>query len=105
MNNFARAHDRYLEPPDDDPICEDACGQTLERDIEGEWVCVNRFCPTKFQGVEKEMAEALVDALDAADDLRILKRRYLALNEKYEAEKRRYNILLEKVNESLGRLW
>lgn len=65
--NFARAHNTYLEPPDDDPICEDGCGQTLTRDITGVWVCDYKFCPTKFQGVEKEMAEALVDALDELD--------------------------------------
>ena len=66
MNNFARAHNSYLEPPDDDPVCEDGCGDTLEKDINGNWVCANIFCPLKFQGVEKAMAEALVEYMDKA---------------------------------------
>lgn len=66
MNNFARAHDRYLEPPDDDPICEDGCGEVLEKDINGDWYCANKFCPLKFSGVEKEMAEALVEFMDSS---------------------------------------
>lgn len=81
MNNFARAHDRWLDPPDDDPICEDGCGETLVKDFTGVWLCENKFCPTKFQGLEKEMAEALVEALD---DVRIYKRykvKYVALVE------------------------
>ena len=74
MTSFARAHDRYLEPPDDDPICESGCGEFLERDhLTDEWVCTNKFCPTKFEGKEKEMAEALVDALDG---VRTWKARY-----------------------------
>ena len=73
MTNFARAHDRYLEPPDDDPVCEDGCGDTMEKDFDGNWVCANIFCPLKFQGAEKAMAEALVDALD---DVSTWKARY-----------------------------
>ena len=67
MNNFARAHNKWLEPPDDGPVCEDGCGDTLVRDwTDGSWYCENKFCPTKFQGVEKEMAEALVEYMDRA---------------------------------------
>lgn len=66
MNNFARAHNSYLEPPDDDSVCEDGCGETLEKDMNGDWYCPNKFCPLKFSGVEKEMAEALVEFMDDA---------------------------------------
>lgn len=69
MNNFARAHNSYLEPPDDDPICEDGCGEYMERDMEGEWYCANKFCPLKFQGIEKEMAERLLEAKDTIRQL------------------------------------
>lgn len=75
MNNFARAHNSYLEPPDDDPICEGehGCGDYLERDRwTGEWICVNKFCPTKFDGVAQEMAEALVEYME---EIRTLKAR------------------------------
>jgi hypothetical protein len=70
MTNFNLAHDRWLDPPDDnDPTCDGGCGDTLERDLwTREWVCPNRFCPTKFQGVEKEMAEALVEYMDKAHE-------------------------------------
>lgn len=77
MNNFERAHNQWLEPPDDDPVCEDGCGDTLERDMDGEWVCPNKFCPTKFSGVEKEMAEALVEFMD---ETRTLKSRLQVAN-------------------------
>jgi len=71
MNNFPRAHDKWLEPPDDDPTCEDGCGDTLVRDsYTYEWICVNKFCPTKFDGVEKEMAEALVEYMEEVHTLK-----------------------------------
>jgi hypothetical protein len=77
--------DSYYDPPDDDPICEDFCGETLVRDPWTlEWVCVNKFCPSKFQGVEKEMAEALVEYMDKATDIPTLKRRYLTLDTKHD---------------------
>ena len=49
-----------------DHICENGCGDALERDITGEWVCPNPYCPTKFsEGTkEHEMAVLLSDALD-----------------------------------------
>lgn len=82
MNNFARAHDRWLEPPDDDPVCEDGCGETLVRDpYTYEWICENKFCPTKFDGVEKEMAEALVEYMDRAYTY---EQRYTHMKQKYE---------------------
>lgn len=80
--DYIRGYDKWLTtPPDDDPVCEDGCGEYLVRDCTGVWLCENKFCPTKFQGLEKEMAEALVEALD---DVRIYKRykvKYVALVE------------------------
>ena len=73
MNNFARAHDRYLEPPDDDPVCEDGCGETLVRDrLGGELFCSNKFCPLKFNEgtIEREMAEMLIGAYEQIDSMR-----------------------------------
>jgi hypothetical protein len=83
MNNFARAHNQWLEPPDDDPTCEDGCGDTMEKDINGEWCCFNRYCPTKFSKgtVEYEMAEALVEFMDSSYTY---KQRYERMKEKYE---------------------
>lgn len=67
MKNF----DSYYDPPDDDPCCESGCGEPLHLgEWSNDWYCVNKFCPTKFQGIEKEMAEALVDALE---EIRTLK--------------------------------
>lgn len=83
MNNFARAHDQYLEPPDDDPVCEDGCGDTLEKDINGDWFCPNKFCPLKFSGTEKEMAEALVGFME---DTHFWQRQYKHLKRLYDDE-------------------
>ncbi len=65
--------DKYLDPPDEDPICEDGCGEVLTRDPwSHEWYCENKFCPTKFNGIEQEMAYALAGALE---EIRTLKRK------------------------------
>lgn len=82
-----RGYDKWLTtPPDDDPICEDGCGETLVRDpYTYEWICENKFCPTKFDGVEKEMAEALVDALDDVRTYKRYKVKYLDLVEGLES--------------------
>lgn len=56
-------HDKYLDPPDEPPYCEDGCGETLVKDFTGVWLCENKFCPLKFQGVEQEMAYKLVETL------------------------------------------
>jgi hypothetical protein len=71
MNTFARAHNQYLDPPDDDPICEDGCGETMTRDITGEWYCVNKYCPLKFDegSTEREMAEMLIGAQEEIKSL------------------------------------
>ena len=105
MNNFARAHNSYLEPPDDDPVCEDGCGDTLVRDPwTHEWNCENKFCPTKFQGVEKEMAEVLVEFMDRAKDVSILKRQYLALDKKHDALKLEFETYKRNQREKERRL-
>jgi len=67
-----RGYDKWLTtPPDDDPICEEGCGETLVRNhFSDGWFCGNGFCPTKYQGVEKQMAEALVDALEEISTLK-----------------------------------
>ncbi len=65
MKNF----DSYYDPPEDDPICEDGCGETMTRDVTGEWYCANKFCPEKFQGVEREMAEMLIGANETVKSL------------------------------------
>lgn len=91
MNNFARAHNSWLEPPDDDPVCED-CGETLYKHPWNDgWICTNRFCPTKFQGVEKEMAEALVDALEDVRTYKRYKVYYVELKEKYAELEYKWN--------------
>ena len=70
MNNFTRAHNSYLEPPDDPPTCDDGCGDSLERDATGEWVCVNKLCPTRFDGDAKELAAMLIEAKETITHLR-----------------------------------
>lgn len=72
--DFARAHNSYLEPPEDDPICEDGCGQSLVWQYD-EWVCNNKFCPIKYEGREKEMAIYLAECLEEIDDLKHINNR------------------------------
>ena len=79
MDKFTRAHNRWLDPPEEPPVCEDGCGETLVPDLSGDWYCNNIFCPTKFDGTEKKMAEALVDALE---EIRTLKRGLAILRRK-----------------------
>lgn len=69
-SNFVKAHNQYLEPPDEDPICEDGCGETMKRDnLTHEWFCDNKFCPNKFDGVAREMAEMLIGANETVKSL------------------------------------
>ena len=54
-------------------FCEE-CGQEMDYFIlsaidNGFHKCQNPFCPAKFDGVEKEMAEKLVDVLDTVSTL------------------------------------
>lgn len=72
MNN---SYDRWLTSVPEEPeavICE-SCGQEMEiLDVfQGQKYtkCVNQFCPEKFTGEAKEMAEKLVDALDTVSRL------------------------------------
>jgi len=62
--NFARAHDQYLNPPDEPEavFCED-CGEEMEAQHSG-MKCGNEFCPSNFDEgtVEREMAELLINA-------------------------------------------
>ena len=67
--NFANAHSKYLDPPDPDPVCEDGCGETMVKDITGEWYCANKFCPLKFDGDAREMAEMLIGATETVKSL------------------------------------
>lgn len=70
-NNFERAHSQWLDPPEDEKICDDGCGETLVRDADGDWVCSNKFCPSKFSegSTEREMAEMLVGATETVRSL------------------------------------
>ncbi len=78
-------HDAYYDPPEDDPYCENGCGDTLERDPwTHEWICPNKFCPTKFSGVEKEMAEALVAFME---DYAYYRRQYAKVKQELETLK------------------
>ena len=63
---------KYLDPPDPDPVCEDGCGETLQHDITGEWVCVNKYCPLKFDegSTAREMAEMLIGAQETIKSMR-----------------------------------
>ena len=70
MNNFTRAHNSYLEPPDDPPVCDDGCGESLVPDLSGGWYCNNLDCPTKFEGHAKELAAMLIEANEMITHLR-----------------------------------
>ena len=90
MNNFARAHDSYLNPPGEPEavFCEE-CGNEMEeidsfgglRDMK----CVYQFCPTKFEGDAKEMAYMLLgateEAIALAQQLRRVKMKHAQLIE------------------------
>lgn len=75
MNNFARAHDQWLNPLEvpEAVLCDD-CGIEMEvkQDLTpGEYFtkCNNKFCPAKFEGIAREMAEMLVGALEEVKSL------------------------------------
>jgi hypothetical protein len=76
MSNFSRAHDRWLEPPDEPEavFCDD-CGDEMEEGrLTGELLpCGNVFCPSKFKenSTEREMAIELVDALEENRTLKL----------------------------------
>ena len=59
--NIATSHNRYLDPPDGPPCCDD-CGEVLIYDpYDREVSCANEKCPSKFDGIEKEMAQEIVE--------------------------------------------
>lgn len=66
MNKFTRAHNAYLEPPDEPEavFCEE-CGEEMEN---GE-TCKYQFCPSKFEGDAKEMAYMLIGATEEVKSL------------------------------------
>ena len=66
MNNFARAHDQYLNPPEvpEAVYCE-SCGEEME---DGE-TCKYQWCPAKFEGAAAEMA---IELYRLKDDKNIL---------------------------------
>ena len=72
--NFANAHNRYLDPPDEPEavFCED-CGEEMEvkEDLDGTHYtkCNNRYCPAKHEGVAREMAELLIGANETVKSL------------------------------------
>lgn len=73
MKNF----DSYYDPPEgpETPICEE-CGQDMVKvrvwyTLPPDYKCENQFCPAKFHGTAKEMAQALVDALDTVSELEL----------------------------------
>ena len=74
MNNFARAHNAYLEPPDEPEavFCEE-CGEEMEEidSFDGlrDMKCVYQFCPSKFEGDAKEMAYMLLGATEEVKSL------------------------------------
>lgn len=66
MKNF----DSYYDPPDEpEAVLCDECGKEMEeidnfggqRDMK----CVNSFCPSKFDGIAKEMAYSLLDSIES----------------------------------------
>jgi hypothetical protein len=64
--------DKYLDPPDEDPVCEDGCGETMKRDnLTHEWICENKYCPLKFDegSIAREMAEMLIGAQEEVKSL------------------------------------
>lgn len=78
MKNF----DSYYDPPDEEelPCCEE-CGHELQ---EGTWYqgkgmklenlyCPNDFCPAKFHGRAKDMADMILVLLEQIDRLKIEK--------------------------------
>lgn len=90
MDNLSRAQRDWETPPDEPEAvyCED-CGEELSEIHTGigsyrhtEYVCTNNFCPEKFAGVPKEMAELIVEQKDT---IQRLENRIKFLTHKVEA--------------------
>jgi threonine synthase len=76
--NFTRAHDQYLNTPDElEAVLCDDCGEEMEQRWTAhaplqhvkEWKCTNQYCPAKFDGVAAEMAELLIGANETVKSL------------------------------------
>jgi hypothetical protein len=76
--SFERAHNQYLDPPDEPPVCEE-CFEPLTKDITDEYVCENKYCPLKHEGAAREMAEDLIGARETIKSLAAKLRRLEAL--------------------------
>lgn len=69
MPTFAQSHSRWLDPPDEPEavFCEE-CGEEMTVKHDG-MTCTNPYCPAKFEGVAKEMAELLIGAREEVKSL------------------------------------
>ena len=70
-----RGYDNWRTNPPDEPeavLCDD-CGEEMEEidsfDGARDMKCVNQFCPGKFEGDAKEMAEMLIGANETVKSL------------------------------------
>jgi hypothetical protein len=74
MNSFDRAQRDYENPPEalEYPVCE-FCGEDMEENfcagVSMEWSCHTRFCPSKFDGMAKEMAEHILELVETIEAL------------------------------------
>lgn len=75
MKNF----DRYYDPPDEEelPCCEE-CGHEMSvkriwHTLPNDYRCENPFCPAKFSGINKDMADMILVLLEQIDRLKIEK--------------------------------
>jgi len=74
MNSFANAHSRWLDPPEEPEavFCDD-CGEEMEvsQDMSGEYraICFYQWCPSRFEGDAREMAELLIGATETIKSL------------------------------------
>lgn len=74
MRDFTNAHNRYLDPPDEpEAVLCDNCGEEMDvkEDLDGTHYtkCTNQYCPAKFEGVAREMAELLIGAREEVKSL------------------------------------
>lgn len=75
MKNF----DKYYDPPEEEelPCCEE-CGQEMAvkriwHTLPNDYSCENPFCPSKFSGINKDMADMILVLLEKIDRLKIEK--------------------------------
>jgi hypothetical protein len=78
---FAIAHDRYLEPPEEqEAVCCDECGEEMDEYSS----CPNLFCPDKHDGMAKEMA------------IKIMELEYTLGRKKFRLDKLEYELVKVK---------